>query len=127
MKRRIVRGVDLVASVDVSGAEEGVRPVSEVFALVGRGVRPEQRGVVDVVGVGGGSAGMIGRDSEVVEALLGGNDGIFGVVNGEIVGQGGEVFLDLGTNDANGVIGTGVQSLAHQGGDVGWDVVGGMV
>lgn len=66
---------------------------------------------------------MIGVDAQIVKALCGGDDGIFGVVNGVFVGLGGEVFLDLGADDSDGVVGFGVQSLAYEGGDVGWNVV----
>mmetsp|Transcript_10026 Transcript_10026/g.19689 ORF Transcript_10026/g.19689 Transcript_10026/m.19689 type:complete len:265 (+) Transcript_10026:722-1516(+) len=123
----VVTGVDLVAAVDVPGAEEGVGAGAEVLALVGGGVRPEECGVVDVVGVAGGAAGVVGGDAEVVEALLGGDDGVFGVVDGVLDGEGGEVFLDFGADDADGVGGPGVQALADEGGDVGGDVVVGVV
>ena len=108
-----MRGVDLISAIDVSRAQEGVGPRSKVLALVGRGVRAQQRGVRDVVRVAGRAPGVLGRDAQVVEALRARHDGVFGVVHGELVRQRGEVLLDFGANDADGVVGPGVQALAY--------------
>ena len=94
-----------------------------MLALVSGSVRAQERGVGDVVGVAGAASGVVGGDAQVVEALLRGDDGVFGIVNGEFVRQRGEVILDLGANDADGVVGTSVQALAHESGDVGRHVV----
>lgn len=69
---------------------------------------------------------MFWRDSQVVEALFGGYNGIFGIVDGVLVRKRCKVLLNLGTDDSNGMIGTSVQSLTDEGGYVRWDVVVGV-
>mmetsp|Transcript_10641 Transcript_10641/g.29927 ORF Transcript_10641/g.29927 Transcript_10641/m.29927 type:complete len:234 (+) Transcript_10641:2148-2849(+) len=127
MEGGIMRGVNLVTTVHVSGAEEGLVPVPQMHALVGRGVRSEEGFVADVIRVGGGTAGMVGIDAEIVEALRGRDDGILGVEDLVIVGEGSEVFLNLGSDDADGVVGPGVKTTADEGGNMRGDIVVGMV
>jgi hypothetical protein len=57
-----------------------------------------------------------------------GDYGVFGIVNGKLLmGQRREVLLNFGANDANGMVRTGVQSFTNQSGNVGRDIVVGMV
>ena len=111
MKRRIMRGIDFISAIDVSAAEEGIDARSQVLALVGGGMRSKESRLGDVVGVAGGTAGVMRRDEEVIEALLRCYDWIFGVedcVGGAVVVEGGEVLLDFGADDADGVGGAEV-------------------
>ena len=70
---------------------------------------------------------MVGIDAKIIETLLGRNDGILGVEDFVIVREGGKVLLDLGPDDADGMVGLGVETAADEGGDVRGDIVVGMV
>ena len=120
-------GIDLVPAVNVPGAEEGIVPVLQVHRLVRRGVRAEEGVVGDVVCVRGGAARVVRLEAQVVEALLGGDDGVLGVEDLVLLGEGVEVLLDLRPDDADRVVGLGVEAAADEGSDVGRDVVVGVV
>lgn len=66
---------------------------------------------------------MVGGDTQIVKALSGGHNWIFGIVDCIIMGEIGKVLLYFGTDNSNGVIGFEMQTLAYQGGNVWWDVV----
>jgi len=76
-----VGGVDFVPPVDVPGAQEPVFSPCNQSGLVGRGVSTETTVAVDVVGVGGGTRDVIGRDKKVVETVLGLNNWRKGIVD----------------------------------------------
>lgn len=113
-----------------------------MLGLVGGGVCAEEVRGGEVVGVAGGAAWVGGVDEEVVEALGGGDYGVFGVEYLErvfivvivvviivvviIAVEGSKVLLDFGSNDSNGMVGAEVQIPSDEGGNVGCNVVGGM-
>ena len=70
---------------------------------------------------------MIGGDAQIIKALCGGNDGIFGIVDGIIVRECGKVLLNFGADDPNGMVGFEMQPLAYEGGDVRGNVVFGVI
>ena len=73
------------------------------------------------------TAGMTRINTQIVKALLGSNNRILGVVNGIIMWRVCKVFLNLRSDDPDRVVRFGVQSLAHEGGNVWWNVIVWMV
>lgn len=95
--------VDGVAAVDVGGDEVAVALVgAEGVCLVRAGVCAQQLRVAEVVCVGEGAAGVVGREAEGVEVLRGRDDGVEVVVVFE--GGRGEVRLDDLAGDVDRVV-----------------------
>ena len=129
VERGVVRRVDLVPPVHVPRAQEGVGvAAAEVLALVGARVRPEERIFGDIIRVARRPSRMVGGDAQIVETLRRRDDGILGIVYlvRRAVLLGGEVLLDLGADDADGMVRTDVQSPTDERGYVGGDVVAGV-
>mmetsp|Transcript_875 Transcript_875/g.2094 ORF Transcript_875/g.2094 Transcript_875/m.2094 type:complete len:332 (+) Transcript_875:310-1305(+) len=76
VKDRVVGRVDRVAPVDVAGDEEVCLALAEHLCLMGRGVAPEDRLVVDVVRVVGAPGDVVLGDEDVVKVRLGRDDGV---------------------------------------------------
>lgn len=65
-------------------------------------MRTQERGLVDVVGVGAGAADVVRRETERVEVLDGADDRVELIV--ALVGGCGELGLDNLAGDGNGVV-----------------------
>jgi len=98
-----------------------------VHRLVGACVGSQQGFVVDVVGVTRGSSGVIRLNSQIIKALHAGHDGVLGVEDLVFLIKAVEIVLDLGANNSNGVVFLGVETSSDQRGNVGRNVVVGVV
>jgi hypothetical protein len=70
---------------------------------------------------------MVGGNTQIVKALCGCNNRIFGIVHDVFMWKRGEVILNFGTDDTQRMIRLGVQSFTDEGGDVRRDVIVGMI
>lgn len=127
VKGRVVGGINLVTTINVTRAQEAFVTISQVHRLVGTGVGSQQGFVVNVISVTGGSSGVVRFDSQIVKALLAGDDRILGIKDLVFFVEAVEVILDLGSDNANGVVLLGMESSANQSGNVGRNVVVGVV
>ena len=84
-------------------------------------MRAQERGLVDVVGVGAGAADVVGRETERVKVLDGANDGVELIV--ALVGGCWELGLDDLAGDGNGVVFLKVKLAAGESEDSLGDVV----
>lgn len=77
MKDRVVTGVNLIATVDIPRAEEGVVALGDELALVRGGVSAQHCIFINVIGIRRATRDVFGRDAQIVEATFRGNNGIF--------------------------------------------------
>lgn len=127
VKGGVVRSVNLVTTVDITRAQEALVSIPQMHRLMGTGVCSQQGFVVDVVCVTRGSSRVIWLDSQIVKALLAGNDRILGVEDLVLLVKAVEIVLDLSSDNTDGVVFLGVESSSDKGGNVRRNVVVGVV
>ena len=115
--------IDLVAPVDVTGAEKLCGSRAHQLSLVRRRVRAKQRVRGEVVGVALAAALMVLGNQEVIKALGGRDDGVKRVLALKRGIARGEVRLNLPLDDLQRVVGEEMEVPANEVGDVGSDVV----